>query len=60
MILPAAAAAKSLAKRVGLQTTALVAFADASSRGEEGPRTRLLPAPIALGPVAQSATSATR
>ncbi len=56
----AAAAAKSLAKRVGLQTTALVAFADASSRGEEGPRTRLLPAPIALGPVAQSATSATR
>ena len=45
-----AAAAKALAKRVAMQTNALVAFADASSRGDEGPRTRILPAPIALAP----------
>lgn len=43
----AAAAAKALAKRVAVQTNALVAFADASSRGDDGPRTRILPAPIA-------------
>lgn len=44
----ASTAAKTLAKRVSLQTNALVAFADASSRGEGGPRTRILPSPIAL------------
>jgi rhombotail lipoprotein len=44
----AAAAAKALAKRVSLQTNALVAFADSATHGDDGPRTRILPAPIAL------------
>jgi hypothetical protein len=46
----AESAARTLAKRVSTQANALVAFADAAAHGEDGPRTRILPAPVALEP----------
>jgi rhombotail lipoprotein len=45
----AAKAAKGLAKRVGAQTTELIAWADQAAAGEGVVRTRILPAPIAAG-----------